>query len=238
MPKPLICVTGGTQGIGKAVTAAFAADGHSVLSLARHKDAAPSPASPLVHQGIVDVADYPALEGAIRAAEAAHGPVECLVNNAGFLKVGPLAERDPAALSYEIDVLFKGVLNGIRAVLPGMTQRKRGTIINISSIGDRVPGPQGEAYHASKAAVRSLSASLQKGQASNNIRVVNIAPGLIKTNIHADMGISFEEYCRILGDPTFISAGELADIVMFCWRQPQHICIRDIVVMPTTSDFG
>ena len=238
MPKPLICVTGGTQGIGKAVAAAFAAEGHPVLSVARHGDPDRTGDSPLVQQAVADVADSAALEAAIRAAEASHGPVECLVNNAGFLKVGPLAERDPAAMSYEIDALFKGVLNGIRAVLPGMTERRRGTIINISSIGDRVPGPQGEVYHASKAAIRSLSASLQKGQAANNVRIVNIAPGLIKTNIHADMGISFADYCRILGNPTFISAQELADIVMFCWRQPQHICIRDIVVMPTTSDFG
>jgi len=134
--------------------------------------------------------------------------------------------------------LLKGVLHGIRAVMPDMVARKSGTIINVSSIGDRVPGPDGEVYHACKAAVRSLAASLQKAKAVDNIRVINVAPGLVRTNIHADMGISFEEYCRRLGNPEFISAEELAAIILFCWKQPQRICIRDIVVMPTGSDFG
>lgn len=171
-------------------------------------------------------------------AEEAYGPVECLVNNAGFLKIGALQDRDAGEISYEIDVLLKGVLYGIQAVLPGMAARKRGTIINISSIGDRTPGPDGEVYHACKAAVRSLALSLQKGQAPNGIRIVNIAPGLIKTDIHAEMGISFEEYRTLLGNPTFIDASEFADIVFYCWQLPASICIRDLVVMPTDSAFA
>jgi len=62
-------------------------------------------------------------------------------------------------------VLLKGVVHGTRAVLPGMSARKRGTIVNVSSIGDRKPGPFGVTYHASKAAVRSLSESLQMAEA-------------------------------------------------------------------------
>jgi Short-chain alcohol dehydrogenase of unknown specificity len=58
-----------------------------------------------------------------------------------------------------------------------MIARKRGTIVNVSSIGDRRPGPSGETYHASKAAVRSLAESLQRAEAKNNIRIINIAPG-------------------------------------------------------------
>jgi NADP-dependent 3-hydroxy acid dehydrogenase YdfG len=159
-----------------------------------------------------------------------------LINNAGFLRIGALEERSVTDISY--DVLFKGVLNGIHAVLAGMKARKSGTIINVTSIGDRAPGPDGEVYHASKAAVRSLSASLQKGEAANNIRVINVAPGFVKTNIHAEMGISFEEYCKLLGNPDFISAKEPAGVILFCWRQPQRICVRDIVVMPTNSSFS
>jgi NADP-dependent 3-hydroxy acid dehydrogenase YdfG len=236
--KPLAVVTGASQGIGRAVAAAFAADGHPVLLISRHPLPLDFGPAELLQQAAVDVADFAALDAAIRAAEVVHGPTECLVNNAGFIKIGKLETRDPAEISYEIDVLFKGVLNGCRAVLPGMVARKSGTIINVSSIGDRVPGPDGEVYHASKAAVRSLAASLQKGKAADNIRVINIAPGLVKTNIHADMGISFEDYCKMLGNPDFISAEELADIILYCWKLPQRICVRDIVVMPTSSSFG
>jgi NAD(P)-dependent dehydrogenase (short-subunit alcohol dehydrogenase family) len=113
---------------------------------------------------------------------------------------------------------------------------ERGSTITL--FADRAPGPDGEVYHASKAAVRSLSTSLQKGQAANNIRVINVVPGFVKTSIHVEMGISFEAYCAQLGNPEFISAEELADIILFCWKLPQRICVRDIVVMPTTSSFA
>ena len=82
-----------------------------------------------------------------------------------------------------------------------------------------------------------MAECLQMAEAKNNIRVINVAPGLIKTNIHQNMGISFEEYCQKLGNPTFITPEELAEIIYFCWRLPQRICVRDIVVMPTDCGF-
>jgi NADP-dependent 3-hydroxy acid dehydrogenase YdfG len=238
MSKPLVVVTGASHGIGRAVAVRFAAEGHPLLLIARHPEPLDGIPVEQIRQAAVDVADYVALENAIREAEAVHGPTQCLVNNAGFLRIGALQGRNVADMSYEIDVLFKGILHGIRAVLPGMIARKSGTIVNVSSIADRAPGPDGEVYHASKAAVRSLSTSLQKGEAANNIRVINVAPGFVKTSIHVEMGISFEAYCEQLGNPEFISAEELADIILFCWKLPQRICVRDIVVMPTTSSFA
>src|SRR5271155_371046 len=210
MSKPLVVVTGASHGIGRAVATRFATEGHPLLLIARHPEPLDGIPVAQIRQAAVDVADHAALEKAIREAEAVHGPTECLVNNAGFLRIGPLQERNVADMSYEIDVLFKGVLNAIRAVLGGMIARRSGTIVNISSIGDRAAGPDGEVYHACKAAVRSLGMSLQKGEAANNVRVINVAPGFVKTNIHAEMGISFEEYCKRLGNPDFIAADELA----------------------------
>lgn len=185
----------------------------------------------------VDVADYPRLKAAIDDAEAAFGPTDCLVNNAGYLHIGDFRERSVEDLDHDIDVLLKGVVHGMRAVLPGMSARRRGTIVNISSIGDRKPGPSGETYHASKAGVRSLTESLQQAEARNKVRVINIAPGFVKTNIHTGMGITFEDYCRLTGNPDFIAPEQIAEIVLFCYRLPQTICIRDLVVMPTTSAY-
>jgi NADP-dependent 3-hydroxy acid dehydrogenase YdfG len=235
--KPLVVVTGASQGIGRAVASAFAAEGHPLLLVARHPET-PDCVGEHIRQAAVDVADFAALEAAIRAAEAVYGPSEYLVNNAGLLRIGALESRDAAAMSYEVDVLLKGVLHGIRAVLPQMVARSGGTIVNLSSIADRTAGPGGEVYHACKAAVRSLAMSLQKAEAVHNVRVINVAPGFVRTNIHAEMGISFEEYCRRLGNPEFITAEELAEIILFCCKLPQRVCVRDIVVMPTSSDFG
>lgn len=237
MAGALVAITGASRGIGRALAWRFAQAGHALLLISRHAtDADGLPPGSM--QVAADVADSNALGEALRQGEEEHGPVECLINNAGFLKIGALQGRDPADLSYEIDVLLKGVVYGIQAVLPSMTSRKRGTIINISSIGDRTPGPDGEVYHACKAAVRSLSNSLQKGQAPDGIRIINIAPGLIKTDIHVEMGISFDEYKNRLGNPTFIEAADFADIVFYCWHLPQNICVRDLVVMPTDSSFA
>jgi NADP-dependent 3-hydroxy acid dehydrogenase YdfG len=238
MAKPLVVITGASRGIGRAVAIKFAAEGHPLLLVARRPEPLDGVPPDQIRQAAVDVADSGALEKAIREAEAIYGPTECLVNNAGFLRIAPFEERRVADMSYEVDVLFKGVLNGIHAVLADMKARKSGTIINVSSIADRAPGPEGEVYHASKAAVRSLSASLQKAEAASNVRVINVAPGFVRTDAHTAMGISFEEYCERMGNPDFISAEELADIILFCWKQPQRICVRDIVVMPTTSSFA
>jgi NADP-dependent 3-hydroxy acid dehydrogenase YdfG len=237
MAAPLIVITGATHGIGRALAIAFAAEGHPLLLIARHPEAIAELASHPHRFETADVTDYAALAGAIEDAEAEFGPVDCLVNNAGFIHIGDISKRAIDDLDYETDVLLKGVLHGVRAVLPGMIERKRGTIVNVSSIGDRRPGPSGETYHAAKAAVRSLSESLQQGQAKNNIRVINLAPGLVKTNIHETMGISFEEYCKMLGNPDFVAPERIAEIILFCYKLPQSICIRDLVVMPTTSGY-
>lgn len=233
MSKPLVVITGASAGIGKALAEQFIDDDNPCLLISRSIEAIPEFSGKEVMYAQVDVSDYAALEEAIRAAEQKYGKTECLVNNAGMATI-KLFEHVPVEVyEKEVDVLLKGVLHGIKIVLQDMQQRKSGTIINVSSIGDRKPSPRAVSYSACKYAVRAIAESLQTGEAQYNIRIMNIAPGLIKTDIHKTMGISFEEYCNLLGNPTFISAKELADIIMFCWRQPQHICIRDIVVMPT-----
>jgi NADP-dependent 3-hydroxy acid dehydrogenase YdfG len=237
MPGPLVIITGASRGIGRALALAFAREGHALLLIARRAEAIQGLGDVPHRWGEVDVVDYARLKAAVDDAEGAFGPADCLVNNAGFLHVGDFRDRPVDDIDQEIDVLLKGVVHGVRAVLPGMSARKRGTIVNMSSIGDRKPGPSAETYHASKTAVRSLAESLQQAEAKNNIRVINIAPGFVRTDIHKGLGISFEEYCRVTGNPDFIAPERIADIVLFCYKLPQSICIRDIVVMPTTSAY-
>jgi len=235
--RPLVIITGATQGIGRALAQAFAREKHPLLLIARHAAAVDGLGEVPHRFAELDVADFPRFQAAVEEAEAAFGPTDCLVNNAGFLHVGDFCSRSVDDLDHDIDVLLKGVVHGIRAVLPGMSARQRGTIINVSSIGDRKPGPSAETYHASKAAVRSLTESLQQAEAKNHVRIINVAPGFVKTNIHAQIGIPFEEYSRLTGNPDFIAPEQIADILLFCYQQPQAICIRDLVIMPTNSAY-
>jgi NADP-dependent 3-hydroxy acid dehydrogenase YdfG len=146
-------------------------------------------------------------------------------------------EVDPASYAHEIDVNLKGVLNATKVVIGDMSASKLGTIINISSVSDRKVSPVALGYTASKYGVRAFSESLREAEGMNGVRVVNVAPGYIRTNIHAGMGIGFDEYRQALGNPDFLSAEELADIVLYCWKLPPHICIRDIVITPTRTTF-
>ena len=88
-----------------------------------------------------------------------------------------------------------------------------------------------------KYGVRAFSESVREAEGRNGVRVINVAPGYIRTNIHAGMGISFEEYKQALGNPDFLTADELADIILYCWKLPPHICVRDIAITPTRTTF-
>ena len=237
MNKGLVVITGATAGIGQALAKAFIKLEHPCLLLSRSTESRPKLENELALYRDVDVQDYQSFQAAIKEAEQRFGPTSCLVNNAGMINVGEFESLAIEKIHGEIDTMVKGVLNGIRIVLPGMKDNGSGTIINISSIGDRTPSEAAATYHACKHAVRSIGESLNKAEAKHNVRILNIAPGLIRTEIHKNMGISFEEYCENLGNPTFIQPAELADIILFCWQQPQHICIRDIVIMPTDCSF-
>ncbi|MBA2654882.1 MAG: SDR family oxidoreductase [Gammaproteobacteria bacterium] len=235
--KPLVVITGASQGIGKSLAIAFAKQGNPLLLISRH-------IKPMIelqgHNALyeqVDVTDFDSLQKAIRKAEDQYGKTDCLINNAGFIEIGKFTEMPIETCNYEFDVIVKGVMNGIKCVLLDMSTRKAGTIINISSIDDRRANEMAVIYDAGKHAVRAMSEALQKAEGQNLVRIMNIAPGLIKTNIHEKMGITFEEYCQQMGNPDFIAPEELAEIILFCYQLPQRICIRDIVIMPTSSNY-
>ena len=237
MAEPLVVITGASSGIGLALAKAFAREGHALLLIARHMKPVDGLPAERTAYAEADVADYAALERAIRGAEAKFGKTACLINSAGLADAREFKQVEPSAFAHEIDVNLKGVLNGTKAVLADMSSRGSGTIFNISSVSDRKTAPVAVTYTATKYAVRALSESLREAEGKNGVRVINVAPGYIRTNIHAGMGITFEEYKQALGNPDFLTAEELADIILYCWKLPEHICIRDIAITPTRTTF-
>jgi NADP-dependent 3-hydroxy acid dehydrogenase YdfG len=105
-----------------------------------------------------------------------------------------------------------------------MRERKTGTIINISSLSDRTSRPELAVYAATKAAIRSLTESLRMANAKHNIRFCNIAPAKVHTPMWKN-----DEYDAA----HFISPQQFAEMVLWVYRQPQSICIRDLLVAPT-----
>jgi NADP-dependent 3-hydroxy acid dehydrogenase YdfG len=237
MSQELVVITGASSGIGRGIAKAFAAEGNPLLLISRHIAPLPELDDARVRYARADVADYAQVEAAIRGAERDFGEAGCLVNSAGFADARDFRSVEPAAFAREIDVDLKGVLNCTKAVIGNMSRRRSGTIINISSVSDRKTAPVAVGYTASKYAVRAVSESLREAEGKNGVRVINVAPGYVKTNIHKTMGVTFEEYCAALGNPDFMTADELAGIVLFCWKLPPSICVRDIVVAPTRTSF-
>lgn len=231
---PLAIITGASSGIGKAVAKAFSAAGHPMLLIARTMPEGEFPDALCVS---ADVGDYAALERAVRKAEERFGPAGCLVNSAGMADARAFDAVAAADYEREIRTNLLGTMNATKAVFEGMLARQAGTIINISSISDRKTCAVSVGYTASKFGVRAVSESLREAAAKAGVRVINIAPGYIRTNIHAVMGVTFEEYKRRLGDPDFMTAEEFAGVVRWCYELPPHICVRDLVIAPTRTTF-
>ena len=183
-------VTGGTRGIGAAITRALVADGHEVVaSYARDGASAEALADELGVQVVrADVTTTEGLDALFAAAERV-GPLTGLVNNAGAtLHIGPLAKTDPDLIRSVIDLNLTATVLCARRAVQAMTGRG-GTIVNISS-GAATLGSPGEYVHyaAAKAGVDALTLGLGKEVAPLGIRVVGVAPGMIRTDIHADAG--------------------------------------------------
>jgi 2-hydroxycyclohexanecarboxyl-CoA dehydrogenase len=144
-----------------------------------------------------DVTDLAAVRAAVAAAEAALGPVDVLVNNAGWDRLAPFVETEPALWDRLIAVNLKGVLHATRAVLDGMMARGRGRIVSVASDAGRV-GSTGEAvYSGCKAGVIGFSKALAREVARHGITVNVVAPGPTDTALLADV-MAGERGARIL----------------------------------------
>ncbi|MFZ5956291.1 SDR family oxidoreductase [Pseudomonas knackmussii] len=237
MSKPLIIVTGASSGIGEATARLFAAQGHPLLLLARRIDRLEALKLPNALCRAVDVTDRAALLAAVKEAEERFGPADALVNNAGVMLLGNMAEQDPAEWERMLDVNVKGLLNGVHAVLQGMIERRQGTVINVSSVAGRKTFPNHVAYVGTKFAVHAISENLREEVAPHNVRVVTIAPGAVETELlghTTDEAIKagYQAWKQDMGGQV-LSAEDVAGAIGFAYNQPQGVCIREIVLAAT-----
>jgi 2-hydroxycyclohexanecarboxyl-CoA dehydrogenase len=182
-------VTGAGSGIGRAIACRLAADGAQVavadidLAGARETEATIRAAGGTACALEVDVADFAAVLVAVGAASAAHGPVDVLINNAGWDRIEPFVDNTPAFWERVIGINLKGPIHCCRAVIDGMIDAGRGTIVSISSDAARV-GSLGEAvYSACKGGVISFSKTLAREWARHRITVNVVCPGPTDTRL-------------------------------------------------------
>ena len=185
----------------------------------------------------VDITDRGALLAAVSEAETQFGPADGLINNAGVMLLGEMSKQDPAQWEQMLDVNVKGLLNGIHAVVSGMIERKRGTIINVSSVAGRKTFPSHVAYVGTKFAVHGISENLREELSPHNVRVITIAPGAVETELLSHttddaIKTGYQAWKQDMGG-TVLSADDVASAIRYAYEQPQNVCIREIVLAAT-----
>lgn len=189
-------VTGGAQGIGRAVSERLLASGAGVAIWDRDAALAAAVAKEIGAQAVaVDVTDYAAVEQAVRDTAAKLGGIDLLVNNAGIAGPnGPVHEYPLDAWKAVIDLDLNGVFYCCRAVVPLMLAQKFGRIVNIASIAGKEGNPNAGAYSAAKAGVVALTKSLGKELAGHDIAVNCVTPAAAKTRIFDQMAQTHIDY--------------------------------------------
>jgi 2-hydroxycyclohexanecarboxyl-CoA dehydrogenase len=194
-------ITGAASGIGRATVQRLASEGAVVGILDIDGEGADQTARALRSAGAealsfqVDIVDSSAVAAAIVSFEAEAGPVEALINNAGWDIAGNFAESDPATWRKVIDINLYGPLNLTRAVLPGMIERASGRIVSLASDAGRV-GSSGEAvYAACKGGMISFSKSVAREVARHGITLNVVSPGPSDTPLFA----RFDESGKLAG---------------------------------------
>lgn len=174
-------VTGGARGIGLAIARELAADGAEVAILSRSRDELERAAS---ETGAVAVEADVRNRSEVERAVAGLPQLDVLVNNAGTLSaIGPLAAADPDDWWLDVETSLRGAMLCTRAVLPGMLERGRGTIVNVSSYSGIRPSPFHTGYAAGKAALLNLTESLAAEVAGTGVSVFAVSPGFVRTEM-------------------------------------------------------
>ena len=188
----VIVITGGGGGIGGATARRFAAKGGRIAVLDRDKEAAARTVAQIEAEGGTaraygcDITDRPGVDAVIAAVEAELGPIDVLVNNAGWDVFRPFLATAPEDWERLIAINLTGALHMHHAVLPGMVTRKAGRVVNIASDAARV-GSSGEAvYAACKAGLVALSKTLAREHARDGITFNVVCPGPTQTALFED----------------------------------------------------
>ncbi len=229
-------VTGASSGIGEATARLLAKEGCNVVLAARREDRLNALAAELGEGTLVaptDVSDPAACAALVARTLERFGSLDILINNAGLGLYGSIAEGDPEDWRKMFDVNVLGVLYTTRAAVRQMLRQGAGDVVFVSSLaGRRVPRADGTVYAATKHAVNAIAEGLRMDVHEKGIRVLNVEPGLVRTEFPESSHPSAQEYYAEK-EYTPLEAEDVARAVVYALVQPPRVSVNEILVRPT-----
>lgn len=222
-------ITGANRGIGAAIARTLSAAGAKVSLMVRDESKAQAVVASLSGPSCVvvaDVTDRVASQAACAKAAEMLGPVDILVNNAGTVETIPFHKADPSVFQRMIDVHLLAAVHTTQAVLPSMTERGSGHIVNVASVAGLVGAPYVSAYVAAKHALVGLTRALALEAAPRGVMVNAVCPAYVDTDLVTDAAVriaaktgrtSDDAIAMILaeaGQKRIVTADEVANIVL------------------------
>ena len=187
-----ILITGGSEGLGKAIAQKLAPN-NKVVILARHEDKLKAVASEIGCDFLVcDVMDYDQIENSVKRILEKYKKIDVLINSAGLWITGELTSNSPDQIHKLLEVNTLGTMLFSRAVIPAMKEQKNGLIINIISDAGLRPKAERTVYNASKYALTGFTKSLEMELQKYGIGVTGIYPSKIKTEIFEKSGVALD----------------------------------------------
>ncbi|HSF64946.1 MAG TPA: SDR family oxidoreductase [Paracoccaceae bacterium] len=224
-------VTGASGGMGRAIAERLRARGLTVHALARSGDKLEALAAACgVIPHVVDVSDTGALERVVAGLE-----IDVLVNNAGVSRPGSILGSDAFDIDEQINVNLRAALHLARLLLPGMMARDRGHIVNITSMAAHYEFGGHIAYHATKAAMHTVSRQLRVDAFGRRVRVTEISPGRVETDIfaHVEKIDPAEAKRKYFDGFEMPQVSDIADAVDYAIGTPRYVNIGLIELLPT-----
>jgi NADP-dependent 3-hydroxy acid dehydrogenase YdfG len=235
----VVLITGASSGIGAGIARELAGTGARLMLGARRVGHLEALAGELNAAGgtarvcPLDVTDRKSVDAFADAARTEWGRVDVIVNNAGLMPLSAMSAMKVEEWERMVDVNIKGVLYGIAAVLPEMTARGSGHVVNIASIGALQVFPTAAVYCATKYAVRAISAGLR--QENDKLRVTCIHPGVVESELASTITDPAAAEAMKTFRAIALKPDAIARAVRFAIEQPDDVDVNEIVVRPTAS---
>ena len=221
--KKTMVVIGASDGLGKCIVEYFKSS-YNVVAIARNELKLKDLKNDFnVDVCACDVSDYDMVQKTILQIEEKYGAIDVLINSAGVLVQGELANNDYEKIKEVFEVNLNGLVYATKAVLPEMLKRGAGVIVNIDSICTDFFRAERSVYYASKWGVDGFTKCMQQEVSKKGVKVINVRPGTMATNMFKKIGESRKvDEC--------LNPVEVAKVIDYILKLPKDVTIPEIVI--------